>query len=97
MHFAFAPSGGGRRVATLNDDSDDDGDEARNYFAGGERRHVSSEPRTLSLSPRCFHLSGINVQNLDRGPDSSGRNLIRDLLACALGDGRAGVRRSAEV
>ncbi|KAF8258598.1 ubiquitin-related domain-containing protein [Lactarius quietus] len=30
--------------------------------------------------------SGINVQNPDRGPDSSGRGLMRDLLARALND-----------
>ena len=31
-------SGGGRRIATLGDDSDDGEDEPQNYFAGGERR-----------------------------------------------------------
>jgi hypothetical protein len=30
--------GGGRRFATLGDESDDGDDEPQNYFAGGERR-----------------------------------------------------------
>jgi hypothetical protein len=42
-------SSGGRRVATLGDDSDDGDDEPQNYFAGGERRYTPLIP-VLSLN-----------------------------------------------
>jgi hypothetical protein len=38
LYFVCICSGGGRRIATLGDDSDDGEDEPQNYFAGGERR-----------------------------------------------------------
>ena len=53
----YAPSGGVSRVATFNDDGDNSGDEAQNYFAGGDRRHVSSDLHFLTLTKGAFAFS----------------------------------------
>ena len=60
----YAPSGGVSRVATFNDDGDNSGDEAQNYFAGGEEG-MSLAIFTFSLSPRV-----LSPSQRDKCPES---------------------------
>ena len=88
INISFAAAVGvASLLMILNHDSDDDGDEAQNYFAGGERRYVSSDPRTLSLSPRVLSPQRDKCPESGQEPDSSSLGLMRDLLPRALSDG----------